>query len=479
MFAVLLTAAALAAPVPIDSMPEILADVQARHQARFLVGATWDTQKPLEKLANAVRAQADVRRVADDLSTASAWLNEQVSSGAYQCALYVGKSSGVMYSLHRFGDCDHPPTASQGPVAAKGTLSPDPAQTGAMFVSSVGGAPELLAIGSVDPSTTRAKLQAELGNRKWPTGEVVRYAAAATIRELHCVGDKPLCNVAVAWAVTDSERKALVYQVVTRGEGSASSAPEATSVALQHALLSLLSRPLLVSRLDAAAASTGDPAPNWAGEVSVRTCPVAGPPLPSAEGDLRARVGTAARGQAQGPAVLLSPDGWALVPTGVATGPVQLTVGRRTAEATVVRIDLSLGLALVRAPGSDWPCLMVGATAPSAGAKLYAPMPDQLAAASVIGVQTAGSLKFLNTNLAAPPTGTPLFDGTGQLRAVASSAVSLGGLARTPIGLPVSVLLDRLDIVLATASDADAAARMGTRGATAVLPTIDTDDAPR
>jgi hypothetical protein len=470
---------ACAAPVPIDTLDEILQDVHAKHQATFLVGGTWDTMKAVEKVLAETAVPADLRRVADDLSIASTWLTDQVSSGAYQCALYVGKSGTLNYSVHRFGDCDHPPTAGfVAPASsAKGTLTPDPARTGPMYVAAIAGAPDVLGVGPIDPAAARSRLQSALADHKWPTAEPARYAASGVVRELSCTGERPSCRAAVAWTVTDGDRKAPVYQVVTRGGGTAGSASDAASAALEEALLSLLSRPLLVSRLDPSPPVTGDPAPDWTGEVQVRACPVAGPVLPGEEADLRARIGTASRDPDTAAAVLISPDGWVLAPSALAlAGPVHVTAGTHTGDAVVVRTDKSLGIALLRAPGDDWPCVPLGASAPSAGAKLYAPLAGSLASCSVIGVQSAGSLKFVKTNLAPPPTATPLLDATGQVRALASSAVSIGGVGGAAVGLPAPTLLDRLDILLGPTSEPDAAQRAGTRGTAAVLPTIDVDD---
>nr|MBA2319516.1 hypothetical protein [Deltaproteobacteria bacterium] len=218
-------------------------------------------------------------------------------------------------------------------------------------------------------------------------------------------------------------------------------------------------------------------APDWSGVIPVRACALAGPPLPDGDADLRPRIGTATRDDLAATAVLVSPDGWALAPASLAEkGIVTITVGDRSAEAKAVRTDRSLGLALYKLPGEDWPCLLLGATAPSAGAKVYAPLADKLASASVIGVQAAGSFKFLRTNLPAPTTGLPLLDATSQLRAIVSSVVSLGGMAGTPLGLPAPTLLDRLDIVLGPTSESDPDARVGVRGTSAVIPTVDVDD---
>ncbi len=320
----------------------------------------------------------------------------------------------------------------------------------------------------------RERVTAELVARKWPTAEKPRYVATGAVREATCAASgKTACQVAVYWTVTDTARQAPVYELLARGAGTGADARTAGDAALVAAFDSLLSRPQLQARLDPAPSPGADPAPDWTGEIAYRTCDAAPQALPA--GAAAVVVGRTAAG---GPVVVLSPDGIAIVAAEAAIPGLAVTAGERTAAATVLRVDATLGLAVVDLEGDGWPCLPFGGSAPSAGSKVYSPGKDALLAGAVTGVQAVASLQFARSNLKIDAAGAPVLDAAGTVRAIASPAVAFPGLGSTMIGVPATVLLDRLDLKPSAATDENPAAKAGKRGSPLPVLTVDVPDAP-
>lgn len=473
--ALLWVGTASAAPVAPDQLGAFLADIQAKHQAPFLLAATWDTVKPVEKLVASTGVQATVRRVADELPAATQTINEQIARGDFACAVFVGLSSTGNYSVHQFGSCDLPPAVTRPPVA-KGPLPADPARVGTLGVSTLVAPTDLAsALGGFDPAAGRERVMAELVARKWPTADKPRYVATGSVREATCApSGKTTCAIAVYWTVTDTARQAPVYEVLGRGTGTGADARTAGDAALVAAFDSLLSRPLLQARLDPAPSPGADPAPDWTGEILYRSCDAAPQALPASAGAFAA-IG---RTPAGGPAVVISPDGLAIVAADAAAPGLTVAVGDRSAPAAVLRVDATLGLAAVDLDGEGWACVPFGGSAPSAGSKVYAPAAGAPVSGAVTGVQSVASLQFARSNLKIEATGTPVFDAAGTVRAVASPVVAFPGLGGAMIGVPASVILDRLDLKAAAEPDANATAKAGKRGAALPALTVDTPDPP-
>jgi hypothetical protein len=474
---VLAAAAALADVVPADQLDDVLEGIAATHQAPFLVGATWDTVKTCEGLVHD-GLKAEVRRVPDDFGAATAFLDEQLDHGGFQCAVYVGKNPKG-FSVYPLGGCDHPPIAR--PVAiAREPLPADPAKVGTLGISSVSTLPDF----PTEAVEARARLAAELTDRKWPTGDKPRYTAAGTLESGSCPagGEKPTCRVDVRWVVTDTARGLPVYEVVTRTQGVGPDNTAASYQALVGALDSLLSRPNLQGRLDPAPPTAADPPPTWTGELVYPACRTAPQRLPGESSVLAAATGTAAAGARKAALLVISPDGLALVPASVAAGntAIQAIIGGQTVDATVLRTDGSLDLAAVKLAGDAWPCAPFGGATPSAGTKIYAPFgaDGALVSGAVVGVQSVSAIQLLRSNLAFKASGAPILDPAGTVRAVTSVRVAIGDLSGAAIGIPAGVVLDRLDLRPDDSPDAKSNGTTGTRGIVVDPPTLDEPDPP-
>lgn len=468
-------ASALAAPVPADQLGAALAEVRAKHQAPFLLGVNWDTVKPCEKLV-AGGLDAVVRRLPDEFSAASNALNEQLARGEFACAVLVMQASNDNYSLYRFGDCDNPPAAPR-PVASKGPLPADPAKVGTFGVTTLVAPTDLAtALGGFDPSVARERAAAELVARRWPTADKPRYVATGVVKEAACApAGRTTCRVAIAWSVTDTARQAPVYEVLARGEASEADAKTAGDAAFLAALDSLMSRPALLSRLDPTPSAGADPAPDWTGEIGYAPCEAAPQALPAGAPSAFAGIGTATAGSVTGPLLVISPDGTALVPVEVAVAGLTGAVGDRSAPAAVLRIDATLGIAAVRLQGDGWACAPFGGGAPSAGSKVFVAGATPPASGAITGVQSVAALQLARSSLKIDTSGTALWDSAGSVRAIASTHVALPGLSGAAIGVPASVVLDRLDLKPGE-SEPNPASKAGRRGAALPPVTVDAPD---
>ena len=163
----------------------LVIEAAEKHQAPFLLGVTWDTVKPCEKLVEG-GLQAVVRRVSDDFATAMNTLNEQIAQGSFACAVFVAKNSLGSYSVRQIGSCDVPPLVAL-PTSSRGPLDADPTKVGTVGVSTLI-APEALALalGGFDPTVARDQLLAELNGRKWPTAPTPRYVVTGSLKEAAC-----------------------------------------------------------------------------------------------------------------------------------------------------------------------------------------------------------------------------------------------------------------------------------------------------
>lgn len=444
-----------AAPVAPDHLGEALAAVAAAHQAPFLIATTWDTIKPCQREVDA-GLRAECRRVAEDMGTATAYLNDQLARGFVACGVYLGKSSSGNYALYPFGACDQPPVAPVGMAAGK-PGGPAPGQVGTVGVQAVVAASEARgALQGVDLAAARAAASEALA--RWPSAEKPRYHATGTVRSAVCTGQQ--CDLVVGWSFVDGSRAWPVYEVATRGRGNGS-APSAAVTAVAASFEAALARPALIPRLDPSPPTPADPPPNWMGELAFEPCgPGAGVPEAAV-----GKVGTT-------PVVVLSPDGLALTSAAAASPGMAVVIGRRSVAATPVRVDHTLGLAVVTLAGGGHVCMPIAGGSLSAGARVQA-LGGQSGA--VLGVQTVSALTLARSNLPPVPSATPVWDAVGSLRGLVSDAVSVVGFAAAPVLVPVSVVLDRLDLAPGTPAS-DRTAFAGQRGAQLPPPLVDAPD---
>jgi serine protease Do len=265
-------------------------------------------------------------------------------------------------------------------------------------------------------------------------------------------------EVALAWEAVDSATGTIVYSTITRSSAHApvfnvdeTLARKLVSGAAQRlagraTFRAILDRPKTVAQ-----------------DIHVKECHSA--PVETEKGLERvldaAVVVRMSNGIGSG--VMVSPDGFVLSAAHVVQGgkPTIVFKSGLTIMASVVRINATQDVALLKVAGSGYPCLQAATTRPAIGATLFAvgaPAGETLAYSVsrgiVSGFRQVDGGTFLQTDASLNPgnSGGPLVDDRGRLLAVVSWKIM--GVEGLGFGVPIEAARGSLGLAWADASDA-------------------------
>jgi serine protease Do len=300
------------------------------------------------------------------------------------------------------------------------------------------------------------------------------------------------CELTVDWELFDVRREAVVYEVVTLGAADVQGFADRANGAregLMAALDSMAKREKFRAALVPSTETAIDGAPSWSGVLDLARCDRPDAALPDGMESTLSGTVLVRAGARLGSGAMLTSDGFVVTAAHVVAGATAVDITTRNGlelPADVVRVDRYQDVALLDVGGRGFACLPAGTT-PTPGAELYAvgsPLGEGLefsvSKGVVSGVRTLDGYQYLQTDasLNGGNSGGPLVDAHGRVVAVVSWKVVGSGYEGLGFGVPLDVVIDRLDLAWADASDPVEASHHGERGGAAgvAIKVTDTPD---
>ncbi|MBN2525584.1 MAG: serine protease [Deltaproteobacteria bacterium] len=267
------------------------------------------------------------------------------------------------------------------------------------------------------------------------------------------------CNMAVRWEVFDSKKEQVTYRVTTRSRKEFYLTPDSTLQELHVMLLanihSLMSRPKFVDSLakdDTGEESDAKVDPGHFASCDVQmTLPADLQKAISATVVIKTKEGT-------GSGFFISPDGLLLTAAHVVDGHNKVKMvdnNGNELDATVIRRDDKVDVALLKAQRRDTPCLPLAVATPGVGEDIYgigAPAGEELsfsvARGIVSGVRNLDGRAMIQTDASINPgnSGGPMLSNDGQVIALVVQKLTGDGLEGLGFGVTAPETLLALNI---------------------------------
>lgn len=269
-------------------------------------------------------------------------------------------------------------------------------------------------------------------------------------------------SLSIEWQLYDPFQKRVVYAATTSGSGNQDGIGSAcVRVAFRSALDNLLTDSKFVEVMRTSPRENWDQETEALAPIVIRACSAGQTmELPADVGLVLRSVLVIHAGAAVGSGVIISEDGWAITAAHVVAGLQEVVVRTMSgleSTASVVRVDSSQDVALIRLPGGGHACLAMATEAvPGVRSDLFAvvtsPTGGELAFSVtkglVSGFRELVGTRYIQTDAVSNPGngGGPLLTPDGKIIGVVSWGISARGFEGQAVGVPVDALVSRLGI---------------------------------
>lgn len=326
---------------------------------------------------------------------------------------------------------------------------------------------------NIAPDEYRVRFLEDLRKRGYPArgaeslvfgqddSDEARFVLGATITDLQCVklpDSVRKCEATAQWELLDRDSKSVVYRVVTRHMAEAKKPHEMGEALVWGIYRSLLKRARFVSALTKN--TSVESAPQYP-MARARKCEAPERPMPKSSPAVLDSTVIVHSGQRLGSGTLISPDGYVLTAAHVLAPSEDVVVQRkdgRKENATAVRINHKMDVALLRLPKGDYPCLaprtdemVVGADIYAVGSPLGKELSFSVSRGIMSGFRTIDGVRLVQTDASINRgnSGGPLVDGEGRFVGVVSWKVAGEGVEGIAFAIPTSAALDAIGVSMA------------------------------
>lgn len=272
-----------------------------------------------------------------------------------------------------------------------------------------------------------------------------------------------IADLDVEFQILDQATAEIIFRKMYTGYGTeVGKDPRPLTPAFLNALDHALTDPAFVDKLRKPTTLISTAASNRpVTALRVPACPAtAGTRLPDDVGRIIPAVVTLRIGRVSGTGIIVSPQGHLLTAAHLVTGATGVTATLPNGmefDATVLRVDASIDLAILQLPGRGHPCapvsapmaLKVGEDVFVVGSPLGKTLASSVSRGVLSGVRTIEGVQYLQTDASVSPgnSGGPMFDARGRVQAIVSTKIAAPGVEGLAFGVPVDLFAEHMAVV--------------------------------